>query len=310
MANARQTYEALNVGNLLWLDPNKVEVVGHDDDDNGTHKLSDPRIAKHLKYLRSADGRRFIDSLKKHGNIDPVTVVKEGNRVLIARGRKRLLGLRIANEELAAEGGHAMRLQAISVANMGLAQAVAGIDNSYHTEETPLEKARRAEGYRVGGYSEEDIGIFLDASRGTLANWAKMLKCAPALVKAAEKGEVSYTLLYGDMCEKSEEEQTAALAAAPSSEAEKPTTKRERTRAVRGAANGEKSARWSAAQVRALHVAIAPTEEQPFGDGDENVALVWGVLSVILGEDEKMAGLSEYADVKAIIRKVLKAGEE
>lgn len=133
----------------------------------------------------------LVANIKHRGVLKPVLVRKNGERLEVIDGRRRVLCARVANKALVVEGlkpmlvpiivrkGHDADLVAIS----GAAQM--------HEEESPLNKARRAQKLVDFGYAADQIAVELGVSERCVQDWTKLLEMSSAVQDAIERRDLT-----------------------------------------------------------------------------------------------------------------------
>jgi ParB-like chromosome segregation protein Spo0J len=293
--NSVTSYGAKGRRDLLLLDPDDVYIVGYDGKDPG-HKLLDPDRVGIVE-------EKLVQSIMRYGVKVPITVTKEGDKVIVVAGRRRVLHARIANKRLREMKSESL-IRVEAVINQGAVEKTFIIENTHRLDDNPVTRARKIERMRELGHTEDEIVDMFNISKGTLINATTLLKCVPQVLRAIEKGEIAASLGY-ELGNKSADEQLKALEAAPKGTGaggEEPT-KRQRTKAVRNRANGG-SAKWSSRQIKELTEAFSPTDEEPYED--ESVELAHRLLLVLLGDDPSGKGLKDFGSVHGVVKKLLK----
>lgn len=121
--------------------PKDVIIIGHDTEDKADHPLCD--VASNERTIPAG----HVAYAKAHGIKDVCLGVRDGARVLIVAGRSRTRALRIANEELTAEGQHEHLLPVLVLKGAYDDPEILKtrvMENWLRRDLTPVDKAREA----------------------------------------------------------------------------------------------------------------------------------------------------------------------
>lgn len=195
--------------NAFGVDPNDVVVVlDHD------HFLYDARAEEPLSEERIANFDAF-------GVLEPVLVWKDPTAGVtgVVAGRKRTLGLRVANARRVARGEEPHLLPVIAVKGDETALTeIMILENEGRDEDSPLNKARKTKKYMdllesAGAERSETklrAAVVFGVTTKTVEARLKLLELKPEVQQAVEKRKIGFwaaTELHG----LGEEEQQAGL---------------------------------------------------------------------------------------------------
>lgn len=237
-------------GVIFYLDPEEVQLVS----DPG-NALYDPRAA-----LPPDD--RLVKSIRAKGVIQPIVVRKNGEKIEVVCGRRRVTAAREVNRRRKEDGEDPITVPAIL--RKGDDASLYGaslIENEIRADVPPMQKAQHtARLLEMHSGNEEAVAEILQVTTQTVKNHLALLSLDPAVKKAVESGRISASAAW-QLAALSREEQKAKLAelieSGGGSEERKPTT-RETQRAVTG-----KNPAPGKRQVRKLIKALMPTEKSP-----------------------------------------------
>ena len=180
--------------NMYMVSPFQLTIIGYDTEDGPEHPQWDPRIAK----LRGPLDPQMVQSIERFGLIVPIKAVKDGDRVLVAMGRRRTVHARAAAEALAAAGTIANRDEFLVPVIMEKGDAAtifmkARIENRFREDEGPLTTAYAVQHLRNMGAATEDICVALRCADQTVYNAEKLLGAHPDVLKAVEAEQLTPT---------------------------------------------------------------------------------------------------------------------
>jgi ParB family transcriptional regulator, chromosome partitioning protein len=192
--------DAKRAGGFFMVDPDDVLIA----DDPG-HPLYEAE--RNVLPLDPC----FVKNIAKRGVKLPILIRKNGDRVVeVVDGRLRIRAAREVNKALREAGEKPMLVRAILehggdadlVAISGAAQI--------RTEESPLNKAKRAAKLVAYGYSTADIAIELGVSEKAVEQWLQIVDLSQSMQTAISLGHLSSTaaLKFKHL---SHEEQDAAV---------------------------------------------------------------------------------------------------
>lgn len=154
---------------------------------------------KHHLFQPGADKRPpdegLIRSLMVHGNIEPIKVCPDGGDFLVVVGRRRVLGMTIANERLLSEGKVPHKLQALI--QRGSPQKLYTLMIAENAHRMGIPASVQALEIQLGldhGCSEQDIADAMGFSVQTIQNKLRLLDCAAEVLEALDAGIIGETL--------------------------------------------------------------------------------------------------------------------
>jgi len=199
--------------NLWLLNPEELQLITDEKD-----PLYDPRVS-----LPALEG--LVLSIMRRGVIEPVIIQKRDGQAVVVDGRQRVKAAREANKRLKKEGAIVKRVPC-KLEVVAEAADVLGLmfsANEHRTDDSPIEKAKKAARLLQAGYSEEEIAVeFGLRSAQTVKNWLSLLDVAPAVRKAIERGEVAPTVA-AKVAKLPHAEQLAAIQRAQGARKKRPT---------------------------------------------------------------------------------------
>ena len=132
-----------------------------------------------------------------------VTTTLEGRRnaetgkIEIIDGRQRTMGLREANKRRRKRGLEPMWLPVhIRRANDHRAMAMLISANEHRTDDSPMNRARKAQRYIDLGRDEKEVSVLLGVSEATVKNLLKLLDAPAAIRNAVDAGKISTSDAY------------------------------------------------------------------------------------------------------------------
>lgn len=218
--NSVEAYGAKGKTNLLMFDPEDLLIVS-----DKLSPLYDERAA-----LPVNDG--LVRNIMHHGVLEPVLIARDPKtgKTAVAAGRQRVKACREANKRLKAQGCEPHRVPCI--VKRGDDAGLMGVlisENEFRTDDTPLERARKAQRYIDLGRTEEEVGILLGMSRSTVANLLALLDSPRVVRDAIKAGTITAAAAY-KLARMPEKEATAKIAAL--AKVTDPAEKRKKTREV------------------------------------------------------------------------------
>jgi len=174
---------------MFNLDPEKCKIAGVDTNDGPTH----PCYQKHA--LRPVDDD-FVQSLiRNKGNFQPIVVWKDPEgTIYVVAGRRRVVGIRLANKILAAQGCELLCVKAVVVRDPPY--QLLGIkieENEQRADTGAMDKARDANQYMNLGRSLEETAKRFTLTTQSITNLLKLLELAPEVQQAIEQGKIAPT---------------------------------------------------------------------------------------------------------------------
>jgi ParB family chromosome partitioning protein len=173
--------------NAFARDPKTLLIVGIDEipgvDEPRKHPLcEDPS--------RLVIDDAMVRNIMHYGVIEPVVVTTDGGSVVVVDGRRRVLHAREANARLHERGQPEIAVTCIvRQGEEGDLMGVMVATNSVRLDETPLQKARKANAMLIRGMSEEQVALAFGVTTASVKAWQSLLSCAPEVIAAVETGK-------------------------------------------------------------------------------------------------------------------------
>lgn len=133
----------------------------------------------------------FIRNVMKYGVLEAVTVVKEGEYVLVADGRQRVRAAQIANERLTEAGGDLMTVPVMLKRGDEDALADIVVVANVRRETSILFDARKAVDMlnrKQGDYKAVALAFAVDPR--TVKQWEALMSCCKEVKRAVETGKL------------------------------------------------------------------------------------------------------------------------
>lgn len=167
---------------LFLIPPEDVTIIGLDTSDGREHPLWDERIKYRIKP-------ELVLSVAADGVIEPITVCKDGDRILVVNGRQRVRAAREVNAELLKRGEPALALPAQYKRDDDTALLGAMVTtNEHRTDDDILVKAAKAQRLYDRGMSPPDIGVKFGKTGQTIRTWLTLNALHPQLKEAFREG--------------------------------------------------------------------------------------------------------------------------
>lgn len=208
----------------------------------------------------------LVDSIREHGCLNPVRVVRDGNRTVVVAGRQRHKAI----EYLVAHGCPDMLVPAqISRGDDGELASVAVHENEHRSADTPLVRARKMQRLLNYGRTEEQVArAFGLASVVSVKQHVRLLDLSKPVQNAVDAGRIGVTSAVKELATLPRSDQAAAL---------------ERLAAI---APKKKSGRRATGEARAprMRTRVQVAAALSNNNGEVAKALAW-----VLGEDNGFA---------------------
>jgi len=121
----------------------------------------------------------------------------ETGKVEIIDGRQRTRAAREANKRLKKQGIEPIRLPVhLRRSNDSRLMAALISSNEHATEDSPSNKARKAQRYVEQGHDEGEVAVLLGVSTSTVKNLLRMLDAPAAVRNAADAGKITASDAY------------------------------------------------------------------------------------------------------------------
>lgn len=184
--NTKTGYHALARRNAFAANPlTDLTVIGLDTDDGPEHPLFDPRV------LEPPD-EKTVKNIMAIGITQPIVTRKNGDRIEVVAGRRRVINAREASRRLVELGGDPVLVPLSPRKGSDLDMfGVMVAENEHRRGDTPLGKARKAQRYQNMGASVDDIAVAFGVERQTVELWLRLLDCDDKVLAAVEAGRLS-----------------------------------------------------------------------------------------------------------------------
>jgi ParB family chromosome partitioning protein len=172
--------------NAFLMDPDELTVVGLDTDDGPEHPLYDERV--HLPLDQG-----LVDNITSLGVLETVLVRKNGDRVEVVDGRRRVLHAREANKQNKFKGDDRISVP-LTIRRETEQSGFLGViisANRHRHDDNPLLSAKKAGRLINMGKTEDDAARYFGVSRVAIGQWLKLLDLAPKVQRAIEQGKIA-----------------------------------------------------------------------------------------------------------------------
>lgn len=144
----------------------------------------DPNTNQPRKNFNDATLKELADSIKVHGVIQPIIVVKMGERYMIIAGERRYRASKIAG--LSTIPAIVKNYNEKEIAEVSL------LENLQREDLNPMECARAMKKLMTDfGWTQETVADRLGKSRPVVANTVRLLNLEPEVIDMIEKGKIS-----------------------------------------------------------------------------------------------------------------------
>lgn len=144
----------------------------------------DPNTNQPRKNFNDATLKELADSIKVHGVIQPIIVVKMGERYMIIAGERRYRASKIAG--LSTIPVIVKNYNEKEIAEVSL------LENLQREDLNPMECARAMKKLMTDfGWTQETVADRLGKSRPVVANTVRLLNLEPEVIDMIEKGKIS-----------------------------------------------------------------------------------------------------------------------
>ena len=177
-------------GEAPWIDPNKIVVVGLDVPASADNWFAHcPRIDEEIE-------EEFVQSVREDGVRKPVEVYRDGNRVALLAGRRRVRAARIvwkeqADKDVPVDSRIAVRVLMRSGDPSDLFKYNVR-DNADRKDLNPIQRATMMANYQkhAGDDVDKTAGMF-NVSPATVRNYLSLLNLTSCVQAAVAKRELS-----------------------------------------------------------------------------------------------------------------------
>lgn len=192
----------------FWMDPRDLTIAGIDTDDGPEHRHYDPRIATYwdAKKKKALIDDATVANYRLVGVRDPVEVdvevIKQADGTIkkiawVVDGRRRTLGARIANDQIADEKGKEppLRVKVIAERNMDekLADLVKVSKNRFRQNDSVMMSAEQAQRLKARGHSKIEIAGAMGVDDQTVDMYLAVTGLDARVRKAIDDEKISPT---------------------------------------------------------------------------------------------------------------------
>lgn len=219
-------------GNLYYIDPFRVTIVGRDTDDGPEHPLYDPKRANRqpdparVKNIRVYGVQNAV-KLRKNGKLTEGPY--KGEDVLeVVDGRGRTIDCRVANEEAAAAGEDPPLLKVeLSRGDEDTQVGVMISLNELRLDDTPLNRARKAVRLLGNGWTLEGVAEVFGVSTQAVRNWQHLVELSKKVQAAVDEGKIAAhaALKLKDLSHKEQDAKLKELLAMTPTRGNRPTVR-------------------------------------------------------------------------------------
>lgn len=182
--DTRAAHGAAGKKDMLLFDPDKLVLV-----EEPEHDLYDERV-------KWEPAESMILNIMTYGVLEPVLVRKntETGQTEVVDGRQRIKACREANKRLRKSGQEPWRVEAVvRRSDAGTAIGMMLSSNEQRFEDTPLNRARKAQRMIERGKTEEEVSVALGVSKTTVGNLLKLIDAPAAVRNAVDAGKITAT---------------------------------------------------------------------------------------------------------------------
>jgi ParB family chromosome partitioning protein len=188
----KQAIEGAQRLNAFSCDADDLLIVGHDTKDGPEHPLWDgDRLALALKSITE----EWVANLMTFGVLGPVLVRKNGDRIEVIAGRRRVLGARIASARLIEAGQPPLKVPCMVKRSddknvMGAVVA----ENEGRLDDTPIVRAKKVQRLLDRGYNEHGAAIAMCLSLEEVQRLLPLLDLAEPVQQLLEHRSIGQTV--------------------------------------------------------------------------------------------------------------------
>lgn len=185
----RQALDGTRV-NAFAMAPEDLTIVGIDTNDGPEHPLWQPRV----KTLKRTITAAWVQNILKLGVLETVLVRKNGPRIEVVAGRRRVLGAREANKTLVEAGAFPMRVNCmVRKGGDGDAMDAMIAENEGRLDDSPVVKAQTVARYLTLGRSEEEIAVIMSLTVAQVKNLQTLLELSDNVQKLVDERRLGLT---------------------------------------------------------------------------------------------------------------------
>lgn len=156
---AKQAIEGAQRLNAFGCDADDLLIVGYDTKDGREHPLWD---GDRLELVLKSITEEWVVNLMSFGVLEPVLVRKNGDRIEVIAGRRRVLGAREANKRIKASGSSMPLIKVPCMVKRSDDKDVMGAivaENEGRLDDTPIVRAKKVRRLLDRGYSEVGAAV-------------------------------------------------------------------------------------------------------------------------------------------------------
>jgi ParB family chromosome partitioning protein len=174
-------------GEVPAFHPNEIVIVGIDEEENEHNRYAFcPRVDEPIE-------EEFLASIRDDGVRDPVSVARDGNRVILLAGRRRVRAARLIWQEQAKAGMKvASRITVRVIIRKGQPADLFRINVEENAQRKDLTAPQRAQlmlhAMRMHGDDKAKVATLFRCSSRTVENTLAILDCSPKVQKAIAAG--------------------------------------------------------------------------------------------------------------------------
>jgi ParB family transcriptional regulator, chromosome partitioning protein len=177
---------------LFLLAPEDVVVVGLDTKDGPEHPLYDERIHMPLVEMTVRD-------IMKRGVIEPIVVIKNGEKAVVTDGRRRIMHAREVNRRLREAGSEELIRIPVLPPEKGSDSELMSLMivlNEHREADMPINRAKKLQKFLRLGRSEEEAAEAFKISEAQVGKLLSLLDLIPEVQAMLAKGEISLGRAY------------------------------------------------------------------------------------------------------------------
>lgn len=168
---------------LFYADPEEITIV-----DDPAHHLYDK------DGIETPISESMVRNIMHLGRvIQPITVMREGGKIVVVEGRQRVKNCREANKRLAKEGKEIIRIGYIVERNPEASTGIMVSGNEHRRNVSCLERAEKCSKLLAAGRTEQECATLFGVTTQTVKNWQAPLSCCAKVKKAVNAGLLSET---------------------------------------------------------------------------------------------------------------------
>lgn len=173
--------------NVFMMDPDDIVIVGIDTGDTDKHPLWDPRIHLPIDPL-------LVANIRHYGVLEPIDTTKDGERLLVVDGRRRVLHARAA-KRIQLEAGEEVVKVPVMIRKGDDAHlfGVSRAHNAMRTGDGPLTNARNAQRMIDMGSSEAQVALTFGVTPQAVKNWLALLGLHTDVLAAVKAEQLTPT---------------------------------------------------------------------------------------------------------------------